>query len=514
MTRFAATDLATVHLALSVVAVLWNIAMAGRIARMPETPYAMAALSAVAGLVIAPALFVVIASASLLSGRALHTIAWIWPATALLMTMQAGIAVVRGRAAVPLAAPILVYNALLAIVYGTRYLVQRGIDPPDVLLALSAAQTSALALGAQPMVLLEPYYLHVPLLAPASPGRRGVGTLARSVAAAMAAVWLLLILLKVPEGARAVTSYDRLGGERLTERPEQGFSIGLKILPTLAAGPPPLALQSDLAMIDTTGVDVISVYLSPGGTSAAALEDLASGLDARRSGRTLIVALDLSRADGRGARRDPVGYLRARAQELELVAGVLRPEYVVPVLDPYGAAAHRLGTLPESTWHNYISAARSAIRRGHSAARVLVHVGGYTAADSAIYAWAAGPASPADAVGLSLFPGYLGGSRLDARMSTAARWMRATPSEVEHWVLEGGAFPVTHGDENQTRALWGALAWATSQPRIRGFVVHQAADYESPTGLRAPGGRIRPAAYRVAEAVRTFAEAAVPEAAP
>ncbi len=514
MTRFAATDLATVHLALSVVAVLWNIAMAGRIARMPETPYAMGALSAVGGLVIAPALFVVIASASLLSGRALYTIAWIWPATALLMTVQAGIAVVRGRAAVPLAAPILVYNALLTIVYATRYAVQRGLEPPDALLALSAAQTSALALGTQPMMLLEPYYLHVPLLAPASPGRRGMGTLARSVAAALAAVWLTLIILKIPEGARAVASYDQLGGERLQERPDDGFSIGLKILPTLTAGPPPLALQSDLAMIDTTGVDVMSVYLAPGGMSAAALEDLASGLDARRSGRTLIVALDLSRADGERARRDPAGYLRARAQELELVAGVLRPEYVVPVVDPCGSAAHRLGTLPESTWHNYFAAARSAIRRGYPGARLLVHVGGYTAADSAMYAWAAGPTSPADAVGLSLFPGYLGGSRLDARMSAAARWLRATPSDVEHWVLEAGAFPVSHGDQNQTRALWGALTWATGQPRIRGFVVHQASDYESPTGLRAPGGRIRPAAYRLAEAVRSFADAAVPEAAP
>lgn len=513
MTRFAATDLATVHLALSVVAVLWNIAMAGRIARMPDTPYAMGALSAVGGLVIAPALFVVIASASLLSGRALHTIAWLWPATALLMTVQAGIAVMRGRAAVPLAAPILVYNALLAIVYGTRYLVQRGVDPPDALMALSAAQTSALALGTQPMVLLEPYYLHVPLLAPASPGRRGRGTLARSVAAALAAVWLTVILLKVPEGARAIASYDQLGGERLHERPDDGFSIGLKILPTLTAGPPPLALQSDLAMIDTTGVDVMSVYLSPGGTGAAALEDLASGLDARRSGRTLIIALDLSRADA-DARRDPARYLQTRAQALELVAGVLRPEYVVPVLDPYGSAARRLGTLPESTWRDYFSAARSAIRRGHSGARLLVHVGGYTAADSSLYAWAAGEASPADAVGLSVFPGYLGGSRLDARMSVAARWIRAMPTSVDHWVLEGGALPVAHGDENQTRALWAALAWATSQPQIRGFVVHQASDYESPTGLRAPGGRIRPAAYRLAEAVRTFAEAAVPEAAP
>jgi hypothetical protein len=510
MNRLASADLASAHLVLSAVVVLWNIAIAGRIARMPDTPFAMGALSAVGGLVIAPALFVVIAAASLLSGRALHTIAWIWPATALLMTVQASLALYRGRVALVLVAPILLYNATLTIVYGARYLVQRGIDAPDALLAISAAQTSALAIGAHPMALFNSLYLHVPMLAPATPGRRGAGTLARSTVAALAAVWLALILIKVPEGVRAVVSYAQHGTERLQERAGD-FHIGLKLLPTLTAGPPPLALQSDLAMVDTTGVTVMSVYLAPGATSPAALEDLAAGLDARRGGRMLIVALDLSGGPRLRDESARDAYFAARLPELERTARVLRPDYVVPVLDPHGSAARSLGAPSGERWRDFHTAARAAVRRGSAASRVMLHVGGYTEADSALYAWGAGSASPVDAVALSIFPGYLGGSHLDATRSAAARWLRAAPDGKEHWVLESGALPLTHGDRNQTRTLWATLAWASQQPLVRGVIIYQASDYESPTGLRAPGGRIRAAAYRVAEAVRAFDEVAPAE---
>jgi hypothetical protein len=74
------------------------------------------------------------------------------------------------------------------------------------------------------------------------------------------------------------------------------------------------------------------------------------------------------------------------------------------------------------------------------------------------------------------------------------------------WVLEARGFPAVHGDLNQERALWGALAWATSRSAVKGYVVYQASDYESPTGLRAPGGRIRRAAAAVRRAIRTLRE--------
>ena len=59
---------------------------------------------------------------------------------------------------------------------------------------------------------------------------------------------------------------------------------------------------------------------------------------------------------------------------------------------------------------------------------------------------------------------------------------------------------------SQLAALWGTIAWATTQPQLRGLIVGDAADYERISGLRATGGRLRPAAGAVAAAVRLLRE--------
>jgi len=43
------------------------------------------------------------------------------------------------------------------------------------------------------------------------------------------------------------------------------------------------------------------------------------------------------------------------------------------------------------------------------------------------------------------------------------------------------------------RTIWGVLAWATAQLPIKGLVVYEGGDYNSVRGLRAAGGRLRPA---------------------
>ncbi|HEY3257481.1 MAG TPA: hypothetical protein VGJ64_01385, partial [Gemmatimonadaceae bacterium] len=52
-------------------------------------------------------------------------------------------------------------------------------------------------------------------------------------------------------------------------------------------------------------------------------------------------------------------------------------------------------------------------------------------------------------------------------------------------------YPLTHGEKNQELSLWGALAWATTQPAIKGLIVADAGDYDAVRGLRAPDGRLR-----------------------
>jgi hypothetical protein len=58
-------------------------------------------------------------------------------------------------------------------------------------------------------------------------------------------------------------------------------------------------------------------------------------------------------------------------------------------------------------------------------------------------------------------------------------------------VFAAGGYPVAHGEKNQELALWGVLAWATTQPAIKGLIVADAGDYDAIRGLRAPGGRLR-----------------------
>jgi len=72
-----------------------------------------------------------------------------------------------------------------------------------------------------------------------------------------------------------------------------------------------------------------------------------------------------------------------------------------------------------------------------------------------------------------------------------------------------GGYPLVHGEQNQERAIWGVLAWATAETAIKGLVVYEAGDYYTVRGLRAPGGRLRPstaAILRAEQGLRSSAQ--------
>jgi hypothetical protein len=136
-----------------------------------------------------------------------------------------------------------------------------------------------------------------------------------------------------------------------------------------------------------------------------------------------------------------------------------------------------------------------------------VSIGGFLPEDSALYAWAVAPTSPVQAVGFVLFPSFAGARALEARLSTADRWMRDAPeSRKEHWVWMTGGYPMAHGEKSQERSVWRVLAWATSKARMRGAIVGDAGDYSGETGMRAPGGRLRSAVGMITRAIRQLRE--------
>lgn len=512
MTRLWAGELVPLHIALSAIVLLWDLYVARRMTQTRGVPPVIGALTGLAALLIAPALMVALVSSSSLSGRALYTISWVWPLTAVLVTVQAAAATARGHIARTAGMPIVLYDAVLAAVYVTRWMISEGNAPPDSLLALSAAQTGAQAMAASKLAILSPWFLHIPILAPATPSRRRFGTTVRVGLATLAIAWTALIALQIPRSTRALASYRRYADDRLQERPEGDFIIGLKVFPSLRAGPPPLALRTDLDLADTLDVGAVSVYIAPEGASARALDSLARSLERQRSaGRRLIATLGYSRNARDQWAASPQQYTDARAREATRIAQRLRPDFLVPVLDPFGTGRRRLGALEPEQWAQLIEAIARSAAASDPRIRIVAHIGGFTRRDRALFDWAIREGSPADVVAISLMPWYDGAESLDRDMIAADKWITAADSETDVWVLEARGFPAVHGELNQERALWGALAWATSRSAVKGYVVYQASDYESPTGLRAPGGRIRRASAAVRRAIRALREREVSE---
>ena len=159
----------------------------------------------------------------------------------------------------------------------------------------------------------------------------------------------------------------------------------------------------------------------------------------------------------------------------------------------------------------YLMALTKSIDRS---VRIGLAASRFDSRDSALYAWAAGPASPVDILGFSFFPDRRGGEALDAFMRTADRWMSVMPPAKPHWVFAAGGFPIAHGEESQAQAIWAVLSWATAHSVIKGTIVYEAGDYGQARGLRSPSGRLRPATFAVMRAMRALRENTIATPAP
>lgn len=503
-------QLAIAHLTLCVVVLLWDVWVAGRAAQLRAAPRTVVVSSGLAGLLIIPALAVFLLSGSLLTGHAFASIAWVWPVTVALVAAQALYATARSLLSPVIGIPIAVYDTLLALVYAAAHAVSAGQPLTTPFLALVAAERGALALSVQPLAFALPWFLYLPIIAPCAPARRGVVGVGRSVMATLAVVWGALILVALPSASRAVRSYERFSAERLRERPDHDFTIGLKVFPTISVGLPTSSEERDLALADSIDARALCIYLSPRGASEAELNALSESLEDARTGRRLIVALDLSRARLRPNAGDTSSelrrYLDARVDDVARIARILRPDYLVPAVNPGDATA--LDSSSAERWRSYLASAARAARAANSATRVMIHVEGFSARDSSLYAWAASSAAPVDAVALTLFPGAHGAHDIEAAERTADAWLAAQrPASLkEHWILEAGGYPTVHGDLSQARALWGILAWATNHPAVKGMIAFEASDYATRRGLQTPSGRIRLAAGTLKRAIAGLGE--------
>lgn len=500
------------YLSVAVVMTLWDVLIAGRIANLRRTPRIFQAATAFGGLLIIPALVVAFASASILYGRTVYTVRWIWPLTAVLFVLQAIYALTRRMVTPLFGLPILFYNVIIAVVAVSRFMISRGDPGWQIGLTLSAAQTSMLGLFFGPSALWSSSFPTVPLFSPSLPARWRASATVRGVLAITAMIVTVLVLIQIPTALAAIKSYNKYGDQRLQEHPEGDFAIGLKIFPDLRTAPPPLALRYDLDMADSLDVDAISVIINPEAARGVALDSIAHSIDAIRTDSTkLIVTLGFPRNAHQVFARSPQEYTDARIADVNRIARALRPNYLLPVLEPYGEAEMAIGVQSADYWKGYLTRASRVAHYINPNIRVGVSAASYGTRDSLLYAWAAARGSGIDVLGFSLMPGLDGAISLNTNMLVAQRWMRQFPEKPkEHWVFAAGGYPQAHGDRSQELALWGVLAWATAQSPIKGLVVLEAADYNSIRGVRRSGGNLRPAFSAIQRAERGLAETANP----
>ncbi len=493
--------LAASFLALAVAMIAWDILMAGRITHLRRIPRSFQALTGIAGLLILPALVVAYTSASMLYGRAIFLVAWLWPFTACLFVLQTVFALGRRLVTPLLGFPLLVYNTIIAVVAVAKFTIASGGTPPDLALAFNAAQASMLGTFFGAAALWNPLYMQVPLFAPSLPARWGFTRLVRVVLAGAAIALTALVVIELPGAYAGINSYRVHENDQLQEHPEGDFRLGLKIFPDLRSGPPPLAIRHDLNLADTMRVDALSVVVHPEGARGVPLDSLARSIERRRSDSTLlIVALGYPKDGGEQIRQSREAYTEARVRDIDRLARRLRPNYIIPAVDPLEEGDRVLGDQTPEYWIGYLTRAAQIAHYVNPNIRVAVAMSSYGTRDSILYAWAARPGTPINTVGFSLFAGFDGSRSLDTHMRVAQRWMRQFPKPKEHWVFAAGGYPLLHGETNHERAIWGILAWATSEQPIKGVVVYEAGDYNTVRGLRAPSGRLRAATAQILKA--------------
>src|SRR5215216_5218976 len=389
------TLLAPAHLALTVIILTWNIVLAGRMAQNRQSPRVFQAICGLAALLVLPGLLLTLATSTIITGRAVVLMDWLWPVVLVLFAAQAIYALVR-RMVNPLwGIPIAVYDLMIAVIGVIRYMIAHGNAGAEPFAVLLGAQSIAMVFaGGTASVLETPFYLNMPMISPAFPALHELTASFRLVMSLIALMWVLFIgVLGFPRAVVQLRNYQVHAHDQLRERPDADFSVGLKILPDMLTPPPVAAVRSDSALVNSMEVDAVAVVVVPG-ASRAAIDSLARVLDpARRDSTLLIVALGY-----RGKLLPELGKAPLNQEErlatLRQVVARLHPDVVLPAEDPYGSGARAVGELSPGEWQAYLRQAARVARSVDRGVHIGVAASSYTSNDSALYAWAASPASP------------------------------------------------------------------------------------------------------------------------
>jgi hypothetical protein len=513
--RLLTVALPLLSLIAAVLMLLWDVGLAGRLARVAEAPRGWAALTAITGLLLLPAALIRIVGSSLLDGRTVAALGWLWPLVLTLVAWQAVITLARGLGARTIVAPIMVYDAILAAAAWIEYAAGSGVSLPVWLHAIPTATAGAMGYLAGPAALWSPYAIAPPLLAPAYRARWAANASVRGLIGVFALLAVVVFASELPLAIRGVMSFSRWTLAPLRERPtDKPLLVGVQILPALRGAPAPLALRYDIDLADSANVDAIAVTIAPSGATPRALDSLSRALDGYRADSTLlVVTLGWDIEEALSVRLNSFEWERSRVTLVDQVVRRLRPDVLVPIEDPNGTGVQIVGARSASSWEPLLTQLAKTAHTLRPRTRVLTEIATFDDRDSVLATWATTPASGMDGIGYILQPGFRGGVSLESRLQAADRWRavraRRTPTTTsDEWVVRAAGYPWTHGEQAQDRGIWGVLAWASARPSIGGVIVGDAGDYDTRRGLRGPGGRLRLANTSLRRAIRGLSDAA------
>jgi hypothetical protein len=471
----------------------WTIWCGGAVARVPSAGLAHRGVAGLAALLVLPGAIVAVAMGGVETASAVREGAWLWPLACLAALPQPVAALRRSRAPAWFAWPVAGWNVIALADAVARAGDGLGLLLPDALVPVLHAPRAAWAdaLGADGLT--APWTLCVPLLVPIWPPRLRMARLVHVTLVAVACVGLGAAVLGGVGLASVPSSYARFGAEPLRERPAGDFAVGATMLGAVAGMPAAAVARGDDLALDLLEVGAVHVWLSAR-TPRAALDSVGRILDARRrAGALVVVAVRDLPSD-------------APADSVAVAAIVRRTgATTVVVSGPWESAPiDRLA----SRITRRAAAARAASRREVQVA-LAVGVG-----DARRHAWAAAPGSGLDELVLLLAPSARGADGLGRQLATWSTWIAESGSLRRYWVLGSGGVPAAHGARSQRQAVRGVLAWATSEPQVRGAIVGDVSDHGGFTGLRTAARTWRPAAGTVLQAGRSIRETRTPMTAP
>lgn len=483
---------AAVAAALAVLAV-WTTWCGGTVARVPTAGPLHRGLAGLAALLVLPAAIVALALGGAETATIVREGAWLWPLTCAAALPQPLAALRRSRAPAWLVGPVAGWNAVAMLDAAARATDALGLMVPDALVPLLHAPRAGWTMALGPVALVAPWTLWIPLLVPIRPPRMRPARIAQALLALVASLGLGatvaggMALVPVP------ASYARFGAEPMRERPAGDFAVGVGILPTVAETPPAAVARLDVSALSLLEVTALHVEVSAR-AARSALDSLGRILEPHRlTGGAIVVTLRDLPAEGPADSVATAAVAQRTAATTIVVSG---PWEAAPVDRLASRVARRA------------AAARLAGRRG---VQVAVAV---SAADKRRHAWVADPANGVDEVVLVLEPDPFGTAGLARQLATWSAWIAETESTRRYWLRGSGAVPAAHGARSQRQAVRGALAWATSEPRVRGAFVADATDHGSLDGLRTAARLWRPGAGTVLQAGRSIRETRLPVASP